>query len=73
MQIKYLLELDCLCVLFLLTLLMHSSLGGPGGGRYQIRIASRGCYKKYLMLTVVGVEQKERESPEGLFFIMDTT
>ena len=39
----------------------------------KIRIPSRGCYEKYLMLTVVGLEPKEGESPVGLFFIMDTT
>ena len=45
----------------------------PGGGRYQIRIPSRGCYEKDLLLTVVGLEPKEGESPVGLFFIMDAT
>ena len=39
----------------------------------KIRIPSRGCYEKYLMLTVLVVEPKERESPVGLFFIMDAT
>ena len=39
----------------------------------KIRIPSRGCYEKYLMLTVVGLEPKERESPVWLFFIMDAT
>ena len=73
LQIKCLQELNCVCVLFLLALHVRSSLLGPGGGRYQIRIPSRGCYEKYLMLTVVGVEPKERESPVGLFFIMDAT
>ena len=71
MQIKCLLELNCVCVLFLLTLHVRSSLLGPGGGRYQIRIPSRGCYEKNLMLTVVGLEPKETESPVGIFFIID--
>ena len=60
-----------MCVLFLLTLHVCSSLLGPGGGRYQIRIPSRGCYEKDLMLTVVGVKPKEKDSPVRLFFIMD--
>ena len=52
---------------------MRSSLLGPGGGRYQIRILSRGCYEKDLLLTVVGVEPKEGESPVELLFIMDAS
>ena len=60
-----------MCVLFLLTQHVRSSLLGSGcGGRYQIHTV-RGCYKKDLLLTVVGVEPKEGETPVELLFIMD--
>ena len=51
---------------------MRSSLLGPGGGRYQ-KYAVKELLRKEPVLTVVGVEPKERESPVGLFFIMDAT
>ena len=35
--------------------------------------AIKGCYEKDLLLTVVGVEPKEGESPVELLFIMDAT
>ena len=72
LQIKCLLEFNCVCVLFLLTQHVRSSLLGPGGGRYQIRLPSRAATMD-LMLTVMGVEPKERESPVELLFMMDAT
>ena len=45
LQIKCLLELNCVCVLFLLTLHVRSSLLGPGGGSYEICMPSRAAMK----------------------------
>ena len=72
LQIKCLLELNCLCVLFLLTQRMRSSLSGPGWWKVPTTYAVKGCYEMDLLLTAVGVENRE-ESPVELFFIMDAT
>ena len=37
------------------------------------RCAVKGCYEKDLLLTVVGVEPKEGETPVELLFIIDAT
>ena len=58
-----------MCVLFLLTQHVRSSLLGPdSGGRYQIRMPSKGCDEKDLLLTVVGVEPKEGDSSGAPFY-----
>ena len=73
LQIKYLLELNCVCPVPFNSARAFVALGSRWWKVPKVRIPSRGCYEKYLMLTVVGVEPKERESPVGLFFIMDAT
>ena len=72
LQIKCLLELNCLCVLFLLTQHVRSSLSGPRWWKVPTTYAVKGCYEMDLLLTTMGVEI-ERESPVELFFIMDAT
>ena len=73
LQIKCLLELNCVCVLFLLTQHLRSSLLGPGGGRYQNTYVVKGLLRKGPVLTVLVVEPKERDSPVELLFMMDAT
>ena len=67
LQIKCLLELNCVCPVPFNSARAFVALGSRWWkvpNTYTV---------KYLMLTVVGVEPKERESPVGLFFIMDST
>ena len=61
-----------MCVLFLLTRHLRSSLLGPGWWNVPTTYAVKGCYEMDLLLTAVGVEI-ETESPVELFFIMDAT
>ena len=73
LQIKCLLELNCVCPVPFNLARAFVALGSRVVGGTKIGIPSRGCYERYLMLTVVGLEPKEGESPVGLFFIMDAT
>ena len=59
-----------MCVLFLLTCVRRSWVPVVEGTKYVYR---QGLLRKGPVLTVVGVEPKARESPVGLFFIMDAT
>ena len=68
MQIKCLLELNCVCVLFLLTLLVRLSLLGPGGGRYQNTYTVKRVATMDLMLTVVGSGTKRERISCGALF-----
>ena len=73
LQIKCLLELNCVCVLFLLTQHVRSSLLGPGGGRYQNTYAVKGCYNGPDANSCGSETKRERESPLELLFMMDAT
>ena len=68
MQIKCLLELNCLCVLFVLTQHVHSSLSGPGWWKVSTMYAVKGCYEMDLLLTAVGVENRARISSGAPFY-----
>ena len=72
MQIKCLLQLNCLRVLFLLTQHVRSLLSGPGWWKVPTTYAVKGYYEMDLLLTAVGVEIA-KESPVELLFIMDAT
>ena len=56
LQMKCLLELNCLCVLFLLIQHVHSSLLGPGWWKVPTTYAVKGCNEMDLLLTAMGVE-----------------
>ena len=73
LQIKCLLEPNCVCPVPFNLARAFIALGPRVVEGTKIRIPSRSCYKKYLMLTVMGLEPKESVSAVGLFFIMDAT
>ena len=73
LQIKCLLELNCVCPVPFNLVRAFVALGSQVVEGTKIRIPSRGCYEKYLMRKVAGLEPKESESPVELLFMMDTT
>ena len=73
LQIKCLLELNCVCPVPFNAARAFVALGSWLWWKVPNMCAVKGCYEKDLLLTVVGVEPKERESPVELFFIMDAT
>ena len=72
LQIKCLLELNCVFPVPFNSSRAFVALGSRVVEGTKIRIPSRAA-TKIPVLTVEGVERKERESPVGLFFIMDAT
>ena len=72
LQIKCLLELNCVCPVPFNSARAFVALGSRVVEGTKIRMPSRAATMD-LMLTVVGVEPKEGESPVELLFIMDAT
>ena len=73
LQIKCLLELNCVCPVPFNSARAFVALGSWLWWKLPNTYAVKGCYEKDLLLAVVGVEPKERETPVELFFIMDAT
>ena len=68
LQIKCLLELNCVCPVPLSSARVFVTLGSRVVERYQNTLCRQGAATMDQMLTVVGVEPKERESPMELLF-----